>query len=319
MESVIRLESDRFQYLDYDEAAFQTEAGAVHGEYLKNRSNPWEVLNERLRETAFTTHTYGHTTIGFERDIVAMPTLYEYSMEFFSRYYRPENTILLLVGDFDVREASTLIRKYYGDWEAGYVAPEVLPEAPQRQERRVSIKYDGRTLPLLVVSWKGLPLNPSDGSMVAGSMLGELLFGEASPLYKKLVIKEQKVQYIGATFGFNRDPGLWSVYATIKDKKDVPYILREIDRTVARAIAAEPSAQDVERLKKRLRYSFLMSLDNPDRVAANLARFVALTGGVDVIDELFTAYETTTAAQLRQAAASLLKRQTRTIAVLTGR
>ena len=50
---VIQIEADRFQHLDYDEAAFKTEAGAVYGEFRKGRTDPWEVLIEAHQNTAF--------------------------------------------------------------------------------------------------------------------------------------------------------------------------------------------------------------------------------------------------------------------------
>ena len=319
LETVVQIESDRFQYLEYAEAAFQTEAGAVYGEYRKNRSDPWEVLSEALQRTASTTHTYGHTTMGYEAYIKAMPSLFEYSKEFFSRYYRPENTVLLLVGDFDTDDASDYIKEYYSSWKAGYVAPEVLPEPRQTAERRVSTSYDGRTLPLLVVAWKGEKLNPSSKRMVAGRMLGDILFGETSALYKKLVLKEQKVQQLGASFDLNRDPGLWSVYAVVKDKKDLQYVQREIDKVVEQARSKEVDVKELDRLKKRLRYSFLMNLDTPDKVAGRLARYIAISGGIDVVEALYAAYDKITPADLRLAASELLTKQRRTVATLTGR
>ncbi len=319
LETVVRLESDRFQYLEYEEAAFQTEAGAVYGEYRKNRSDPWEVLYEDLQSTAFTTHTYGHTTMGYEADIIAMPSMYEYSKEFFSRYYRPENTVLLLVGDFDADDAKDMIGKYYAAWTPGYVVPEILQEPSQRSERRVSVTYEGRSLPLLVVSWKGEKLDPSSKRMVAGRMAGDLLFGETSALYKKLVLKEQKVQSIGASFDFNRDPGLWSVHATVKDKKDVQYVLREIDKTVEYFQKNDIDLKNLDRLKKRLRYSLLMNLDTPNKIAGRLARYVAISGGIEVVDALYSAYDKVTPADIRDAVITVLTKQRRTVATLTGR
>ncbi len=319
LETVVLLESDRFQFLDYDEAAFQTEAGAVYGEYRKNRSDPWEVLYERLQKTAFTAHTYGHTTMGFEADIKAMPTLYKYSKEFFSRYYRPENTVLLLVGDFDADDAKDMIAEKYGTWQPGYVPPDVPAEPEQTGERRINVSYEGQTLPLLVVSWKGEKLDPSDMRMVAGSMLGDLLFGGSSAIYKKLVLKEQKVQYIGADFGLNRDPGLWSVTAAVKNRKDIQYVLREIDKTVEQYRKAEVAAAELDRLKRRLKYSFLMNLDTPDKIASRLARYAALSGGIDVVNALYAAYGKVTPADIRKAVSAVLSKQRRTIAILTGR
>ena len=73
LERVIELESDRFQYLQYEEADFQTEAGAVYGEYRKGITSPWWVLTMYMQNLAYDVHTYKHTTIGFEEDIDAMP------------------------------------------------------------------------------------------------------------------------------------------------------------------------------------------------------------------------------------------------------
>ena len=84
------LEADRFQNLSYAEPAFRTEAGAVLGEYQNNAYSAFSVLDRAVRETIFTTHTYRHQTIGFEADIRDMPNQYEYSLEFFRRFYRPD-------------------------------------------------------------------------------------------------------------------------------------------------------------------------------------------------------------------------------------
>lgn len=319
LETVIKLESDRFQFLDYEEEAFQTEAGAVYGEYRKNRSNPWEVLFESLQQTAFTTHTYGHTTMGYEADIKAMPTLFEYSKEFFSRYYRPENVVLLLTGDFDVDDARELIERYYGSWEKGYVAPQIPSEPRQQQEKRVNVVYDGETLPLLVVGYKGAAFKPKDRRTVAGYLLEDLLFGETSALYKDLVLKRQLVQYISAGFDRNRDPGLWNVYAMVKKQGDVPLVLREIDKTVEHWQKTLVGKDELAKLKKRLRYQFLMNLDTPDKVAGRLARYVALTGGITAIDALYATIDAITPEDVRDAAQYWLVKNQRTVATLKGR
>ena len=63
---------------------------------------------------------------------------------FFSRYYRPDN---VGAGDrrLDRRPATmAMVRKYYGAWEAGYVAPQVEPEPPQTAERRIDVSYEGK-------------------------------------------------------------------------------------------------------------------------------------------------------------------------------
>lgn len=160
LEKVMELESDRFQNLFYEEQAFKTEAGAVHGEYLKGLSSPYFLLSEKLMDTAFDVHTYKHTTIGFRQDIEAMPTMYDYSRSFFNRYYRPENVVLLIVGDIDPAATMELVHQYYGNWQKGFVPPQVPVEPEQQGERTASVVYNGQTLPILCIAYKSLAFDP---------------------------------------------------------------------------------------------------------------------------------------------------------------
>ncbi|MBL0096488.1 MAG: insulinase family protein [Bacteroidetes bacterium] len=99
LEKMFELEADRFMNLKYSVQDFKTEAGAVKGEYTKNSASPFVLLDEKVNDIAFATHTYKHTTMGFFKDIVDMPNQYEYSIEFFKRFYRPEYATILVVGD----------------------------------------------------------------------------------------------------------------------------------------------------------------------------------------------------------------------------
>ena len=83
LEQITDLESDRFRNLNYDEPGFRTEAGAILGEYMQGALSPGRWLNERVRDLAYDRHTYGHTTIGYEADVRAMPEGYDYSLSFY--------------------------------------------------------------------------------------------------------------------------------------------------------------------------------------------------------------------------------------------
>ena len=85
-----------------------------------------------------------------------------------------------------------VLKTGHGDWEVTSIA-----------------RKDGQW----TVNFKGAAFAPEDRSMVAATLIGELAFGETSPIYKKLVLDEQRVESIGANFGYNRDPGLWTVFA----------------------------------------------------------------------------------------------------------
>src|SRR6266508_4012884 len=116
LERMLRVEADRFMNLDYSPEGFKTEARAVLGEYNKNSANPLFKLEEVQHDKAFTTHTYKHTTMGFLKDIEDMPNQLEYSRIFFSRWYRPENTTIIIAGDVKPAEVIPLVEKYWSGW-----------------------------------------------------------------------------------------------------------------------------------------------------------------------------------------------------------
>ena len=315
---VIELEADRFQNLDYAVADFQTESGAVYGEYRKGRTSPFEVLDEAMRDRAFDVHTYKHTVIGFEKDVAAMPTMYDYSKSFFARFYRPENVVIVVAGDLDPAKTLALITQAYGGWKPGYVAPKVEPEPLHDGERHAEVKYEGRTLPIVAVAWHGVRFDAQAKDAAVGTLLANLAFGETSEAYRQLVLEQHTVQRLIAGFDFNRDPGLWTVVAMVSEEKDIPAVKAAIDQAVARLQSAPPDGKQLDDLKRRARYQFLMDMDTPDNVAGGLAPFVAMTGGIEAVDQYFATLDGLSQQDVQDAARRLLTPQVRTVAILKG-
>jgi zinc protease len=316
LEQVFDLESDRFKNLSYAEQAFQTEAGAVYGEYRKNRTSPFFTVYEAVRKAAFTRHTYGHTAMGYEKDIKEMPKMFGYSRSFFSRYYRPENSVLVIAGDVEPAATLELVRKYFGDWKRGYKAPQVKAEPVQTKERRIEVPYEGRTLPIAVVAYKGDSFKPDDRVYAASYVLAELAFGETSDLHRRLVLEEQVVQSLEAEPADSRDAGLWGLFAMVKDPEKVDYVLKAIDETVARYRSELPDAERLEAIKSNIRYSFLMDLDSPDSVAGMVAHAIGVAGSIEAVARLRKTMDAVTAEDVRAAAQKYLDQNRRTVAIL---
>lgn len=318
LERVVDIESDRFMNLSYDEAAFKTEAGAVYGEYRKNRTSPWYQMNETLHATAFKKHTYSHLTIGYEKDIAAMPTMYDYSKSFFSRYYRPENCIVVVAGDVETDDTIALLRKYYSAWKPGYVAPKIKSEPEQKKQRRKDITYTGRTLPRITIAYKGDAYAPDDRKWVASVLLADLAFGSTSDIYQRLMLEERAVQSVGASAASTRDPGLWEVSATVRDEKKIDYVLEQIDATIAKWRETPPPPEKLAKLKANRKYSFLLGLDSPGRVAGQIASVSAVTGDPRTYDRLYATMDAVTPEDIRAAAEAVFVDKRRTIVVMRG-
>ncbi|RMD95533.1 MAG: insulinase family protein [Calditrichaeota bacterium] len=294
LETVLMLEADRFQNLKYSEEDFKTEAKAILGEYNKNAANPIRKIIEVMRDAAFQKHTYKHTTMGFLRDIENMPNQYAYSLEFFKRYYRPEYTSIVVAGDVDPAQVFRLVEKYWGHWQHGNYTPHIPKEPPQTHPIRKHVSWPNPTLPWVVVGYKGPAFSDTQKDMPTMDIISQIAFSESSPLYRKLVIEEQKVDQLFAYFPDRKDPYIVSVFARVKKPQDMKYVESEITKTFADLTQKKVDAKRLEDVKSNLKYSFALSLDNSEAIANTLANYLALENDPEVINRLYRVYDSIT-------------------------
>ncbi len=301
--TAVQIEADRFQNLKYDEPSFQKEARAVLGEYNKNASSPFLKLNEALHDTAYVTHTYKHTTIGFLADVKDMPNQYAYSKVFFDRWYRPENCTLIVTGDVKHDDLVSLAKQYYGSWKRG-AASVVIPEEPsQTKPRSAHLTWPSPTLPTMLLGYHIPAGDPRNADTPVLNVLAQLVFGETSPLYEELVLKEQKVVQLFGAADSSRDPGLFEILVRVRKSEDLPLVRGRIAKALEQASKAPIDPGKLSAIKSHLRYQFAGGLDSADAVADAVGTAVAVSGRAEAINELFDAYDRVTAADLMRVAA----------------
>lgn len=317
LDQMMFLEADRFQHLKVPVDDFKTETRAVLGEYNKNASNPINKLLEVARDTAFDRHTYKHTTMGFIRDVENMPEMYDYSIEFFQRYYRPENTVIILTGDVTHEQAVEVVNKHWGDWKRGGAAtPEIPGEPEQTEARSAEVEWPSPTLPWVLIGFKAPPFSDSDKDMPAMDLISHLAFSESSPLYQKLVVREQKVDILWPLFEDHIDPYLAMVVARVKRAEDVGYVRDEILKTFGEYTGQRVSADLLDGVKSHLRYGFALGLDNSQGIAAQLAPYIAINRDPETINRLYSVYSTISPEDIQQIASKYFVENHRTIVTL---
>jgi zinc protease len=302
LEKMIEIEADRFQNLEYSESVFRTEALAVKGEYLKNYSNPTAKAYERVRDLAFDKHSYQHTTMGFIEDIEAMPDQMEYSREFFNRWYRPEKTSVIIVGDVDPEQTFELVRKYWANWEQGDYSVDIPVEPPPEGPIYEHIAWEGPTQPWLFMAFRGPALEPTGKDMPAMDLLSSVYFSESSSLYQKLVLEDQSVDQLMTYFPDRKDPNLLMLYARLTDEKHAAEVEAAINGTLAEARTALIDNKRLEDTKSRLRYMFTAGLDSAGGIGSVLASFVHFARTPETINDVYRSYEALTPRDIRDAA-----------------
>jgi len=314
--TIVDIEADRFQHLQYTNAAFQKESRAILGEYNKGASNPFQPLDEKLRDLAFSSHTYKHTTIGFLKDVEDMPNQYDYSRQFFDRYYRPDNVQVIVAGDVDSAKFFALAEKAYGGWKKGPARPAVPAEPPQKKEERGVVQWKSASLPVVFMGYHTPAFSTTSKDGPALDVLSELLFSDRAPLHKRLVLDEQKVDDLEGGAENHRDPFLFEVVARVKQEKDVPAVEKDIENEIAKIAANPPDAKTVAETVSHLRYAFARGLNTADRVAVTAAYSVALSGRPDAFNDYYALFGTITPKDVSEAARKYFAASNRTVVLL---
>ncbi len=319
LEELIRIEADRFQNLEYGPTEFKTEANAVLGEYNKNASNPTEKMHEILSGLAFTRHTYRHTTIGFEEDIKAMPKGFDYSRTFFKRYYQPDNTTLVVAGDVDPAAVTALVTKYYGGWKGKTKAAPIPTEPPQTKERVREHVWDTDTAPRIMAGYHTPAQNLETKDAAVQYVLGALLLGPASTLYRELVLEKQKVESLQNWTYDHRDPNLFLFLVTLKEEKDRAEVWAAVQREIDALAQGKVDAALLSDVISNLRYGVLTGLETPNAVADTLVGFMGPNGDPAALDKTLSMVALVTASDVTGFAKRWLRNENRTVVHLRSK
>jgi zinc protease len=316
LEKMFELEADRFQFLKYSEADFKVEAGAVKGEYTKGYSSPNMKLYEKIYNTAFDKHTYKHTTIGFWEDVVDMPNQFDYSLEFFKRFYRPEYSTIIVVGDVQPQQVNNLAQKYFSQWQRGNYKPQI-PEEPEQTATRFAHVQAEKFPPYLSLNYKGPAFSIENNDKAALDLLAAIAFSQKSDIYNKLVVEEQRARTIDAYGLDTRDPGLFSVTASLIKPEDLDYVKSEMQRVIQQFKTQPVDGKQLSDAKSRLKYSFAMSLDSPSNIAESLSGITWLTGNPADVNKLYRVYDSVTPQDVMRVANKYFTESRLTVATIS--
>ncbi len=287
LDTLVELEADRFRHLDYAEGPFQTEARSVEGEYQKNASNPGLKIEEALLGAAFTTHPYRHTTLGYLEDIQAMPTRFDYSKTFFARWYTPDNTVVIVAGDFDDAKLLAVVTEQYGPWQGKAATLAIPPEPPQKEARSVTVTWPTPTLPRHGLAWHTPAASTKTLDAAVQDVLAAYLVGPTSPLHRTFVLERQQVERFSSFYEHHRDPGLFGLDAKLKDEAHRDAVEQAMLAELATLAAGKVDGQRLSDIKDHLRYRLLLELETPAQVAQVLAWHLGIFGSPDALDTLF--------------------------------
>ena len=153
--------------------------------------------------------------------------------------------------------------------------------------------------------------------MAALDVLSTILFSQNSDLYKKLVVEEQKLRFLGGGAMNSRDPYLINIQASFMNKDDFQYVRDEITKAVENIKINGVSQKILDETKSNLKYDYAMSIDNPDAIANSLCHFIYLTGEPESLNNFYALYDKVTNEDIKMVAEKFFIESGLTIATIS--
>lgn len=307
LERVLWGEAERMGSLVIDDANFKSEREVVKEELRQSYlSNPYgKLLGLYLYQSGFSVHPYGRPGIGSIENLDA--STIEDVRAFHAAYYRPDNAILVVSGNFDETTLDGYVKKYFsGLTTPKREIPRVTAVEPPRTEAKSYTVYEPNVpLPAVVVSWPS-PDAASPDNAALTLMDAILLRGESSRLYQSLVYEQQVAADIGSNFDITAQPGIYALYAILSDGKTAEQGLAALKAEVAKMRDTLVTPAELDEARNELITAALEGRETSDGRADDLARSVILYRNARASDELLAKLQTVTAEDIQRVAKAIM-------------
>jgi zinc protease len=299
LETLLWAEAERLGALTVDDGSFKSERDVVKEEYrYRVLSPPYGKLFNALVRHSFVAHPYQRPGIGSIEELDAATI--DDVRSFHSTFYRPDNAVLIVAGDFEQQQLDSWVDKYFTPIAkpASEIPRVTVQEPARKEERRVNEYGDSVPLPALGMTWLTPPAAHADAVplFVAATILSD---GESSRLQEKLV-RGAVAQEVFADAEMREDVGLFGVVAIMGSEKQ-PADAEKIIRAELASMAAKPvTGAELEKAKNLILTSALRERETSNGKAFSLGEALILQHDAGVVNTGLTKVQGVTAADVQR-------------------
>lgn len=306
LKMLMQFEADRMTGLVLTDDVVKPELQVVLEEQnMRVANNPGARLSEQMEATLYLNHPYRRPIIGWRQEIEKLTR--EDALEFYRRFYTPNNAILVVAGDVTAEEVKKLAEETYGKVErVTEVASRHRPQEPAQVAPRTVTFADPRVTQPSVQRYYLVPsyTTAKPGESEALDLLSHILGrGSNSRLYDGLVVDKRMAVNTGAGYsGSALDDTRFYVSGTPKPGTTLAQLEDAIDAVIAEIAQNGVTADELERAKTRLIADAVYAQDNQGTLARWYGAALTTGGTVEQVQSWPDRLRATTAEQVRDAA-----------------
>ncbi|MBS0479661.1 MAG: insulinase family protein [Proteobacteria bacterium] len=303
LQRLLFAEADRMASLVVEPVSYASERDVVKEELrLRTLATPYgKLYSIYYPEISYKVHPYARPGIG-SLDNLEAATIDDVRA-FHATYYRPDNAVLVVAGNFDPAQLDKWVDQYFaGIKKPDRPIPRVTVTEPERTRAENYTVYEPNTpLPAVLISYPVPPDNNAD--IPALTVLDAILSrGDSSRLYQDLVYRDQLAQSANTFLDTKQDMGNFVVVAVMADGKNVADGEKALRSEVARVRDGLVTPAELARAKNQLLTATIESRETADGKASTIARSVIIDGDPAAADKQLAAIARVTPADIQRVA-----------------
>jgi zinc protease len=317
---VMRLEADRMNNLNFDDAEFLKEIQVVMEERrLRTEDKASGLLYENLMATAYKASPYRHPIIGWMNDLENM--IPNDARQWYRDWYAPNNATVVIAGDVDPEKVRAMAEATYGKLstrELPIRKPQLEP--PQRGKKQVIVKAPADT-PQLAMAWKVPHLDPANMEAYepyALALLAAVLDGYDNARLNRILVKQDRIaNNIDAGYDMvARGPQLFFILGTVAKGKTVAQLENGIQTVLSELKTTGITEAELKRIQVRLLADKIYKRDSIFGQAMEIGSAEIAGVSWKSLDPILERLQTITPAQVQAVAQKYLIDDTLTVAIL---
>ena len=260
IEIAMDLEADRMQGLLLGQDEFDSEIAVIREERRQTREDPpYGLLSEAVEAAVFMAHPYHWPVVGWMTDLQTVTR--GQIAAYYQVYYRPNNAVLVAVGDIAHDRIVEMAARHFGRIARGPEVPEVrIREPEQLGERTVRVHKDVQ-LPGVILAYRVPESTHAD--IPALNMAEYVLFrGRSSRLYQRLIYQEPLATDVGGGLYLRRDPSTFTIRATARPGVEIDTLRSAVIETIESLRSSPPSPREIEKARNQLAADYVFGQEN---------------------------------------------------------
>ena len=313
LERLLWAEADRMVNLNVDEKSFASEREVVKEEYRQGvLAPPYGKLFWLMDDKTFVKHPYRRGVIGNLEELSAATRAD--AEAFYKTYYRPDNAVLIVVGDFDQKQLDGWIDKYFGSITrpSGSI-PRVTEVEPAWTEERRYNEFGPRVpFPAVAVVYQAPKTTSADipALRLASSILSG---GQSSRLYQALVREQQIAQQASLDLTLNAEGGRMGFVGIASDKGTSEALEKAWYAELAKIQTDGPTEKELQKAKNSLVAGAIRTRETNDGKAILIERSITYAGDAKAVNREIEMVQAVTIADIKRVMNTYFKPNNRVV------